>query len=169
VKLTPLLEVPFAVTTMLPVAAPVGTVARIDVGLQPVAVAATPPNVTVLLPWICPKFVPVIVTNEPTGPEVCDNPLMLGPVPGTVNATPLLVFAPTTTITFPVVAPDGTGTLIDVALQLVGIPETPLKFTVLLPCDDPKFLPVIVVAVPTAPEVGEMLVMLGAAVPTSNP
>jgi hypothetical protein len=113
--------------------------------------------------------VPVIVTDEPTGPEVCDNPLMLGPVPGTVNATPLLVFAPTTTTTFPVVAPDGTGTLIDVALQLVGIPETPLKFTVLLPCDDPKFLPVIVVAVPTAPEVGEMLVMLGAAVPTSNP
>jgi hypothetical protein len=68
-----------------------------------------------------------------------------------------------------VVAPAGTGTLIDVALQLVGIPDAPVKFTVLLPCDEPKLLPVIVTAVPTAPEVGEMFVMLGVAVPTSNP
>ena len=50
IKLTPLLAVPFTVTTTVPVAAPEGTAATIEVGLQPMAVAAKPPNVTVLLP-----------------------------------------------------------------------------------------------------------------------
>jgi len=48
-----------------------------------------------------------------------------------------------------------------VALQLVGVPATPLNFTVLVPCVVPKFAPVIVTDVPTGPDVGLMLVMLG--------
>jgi len=38
----------------------------------------------------------------------------------------------------------------------------PLNLTVLLPWVDPKFAPVIVTAAPTAPVVGERLVILGA-------
>ena len=49
-----------------------------------------------------------------------------------------------------------------VALQLVGVAPVPLNVTVLLPCVEPKFVPVIVTEVPTGPEVGDKLVMLGA-------
>jgi hypothetical protein len=37
---------------------------------QVVGVAAVPLNLTVLLPCVAPKFVPVIVTTVPTGPLV---------------------------------------------------------------------------------------------------
>jgi hypothetical protein len=68
------------------------------------------------------------------------------------------------TTTFPVVAPLGTGTTILVALQLVTVAVVPLNFTVLLPCVDPKVVPVIVTEAPTAPEVGDRLVILGTTV-----
>jgi hypothetical protein len=38
----------------------------------------------------------------------------------------------------------------------------PLNLTVLLPCVAPKFAPAIVTDVPTKPDVGDKLVMLGA-------
>jgi hypothetical protein len=43
-----------------------------------VGVAAVPLNVTVLVPGVEPKFVPVIVTGVPTGPEAGDRPVMVG-------------------------------------------------------------------------------------------
>ena len=52
---------------------------------------------------------------------------------GTVKATPLLAEPPTVTITFPVVAPLGTGATIEAELQLVGAASVPLKVTVLVP------------------------------------
>src|SRR6267378_2617410 len=73
VKLTPLLATPPTVTTTLPVVAPVGTGTTMLVALQLVGVAAVPLNVTVLVPCVAPKFVPVIVTDVPTGPEVGDR------------------------------------------------------------------------------------------------
>ena len=75
----------------------------------------------------------------------------------------MLATPPTVTTTFPVVAPLGTGTTMLVALQLVGVAAVPLNFTVLVPCVAPKFVPVIVTDVPTGPDVGDKLVMLGAA------
>jgi hypothetical protein len=54
-----------------------------------------------------------------------------------------------------------------VALQLVAAAVVPLKFTVLVPCVAPKFVPVIVTAVPTAPDVGDKLATVGAAARTS--
>ena len=66
VNATPLLFTPLAFTTTLPVVAPAGTVATIDVVLQlPIVIAVVPLNFTVLLPWVAPKFVPVIVTDDP--------------------------------------------------------------------------------------------------------
>ena len=87
---------------------------------------------------------------------------------GTVKFTPLLAAPFTMTTTFPVVAPVGTNVAMLVAPQLVTVAVVPLNFTVLVPCGDPKFVPVIVTAVPTGPDVGERLVMLGY-VPTPLP
>ena len=77
----------------------------------------------------------------------------------TVNETPLLAVPPTVTTTFPVVAPLGTGAKIEVALQLVGVAVVPLNLTVLDPCVEPKAVPLIVTEVPTAPVVGDRLLM----------
>ncbi len=66
---TPLLEVPATVTTTFPVVAPLGTGTTMLVEVQVVAVPATVLNVTVLDPWLEPKFVPVTVTEVPNGPE----------------------------------------------------------------------------------------------------
>src|SRR6266568_2512889 len=165
VNVMPLLVVPLTVTTTLPVVAPVGTRATILVVLQLVGVAAVPLNVRVLDPCDDPKFVPVIVTGVPTAPEVGLRLLMVGEeVVATVNVTLLLATPPTVTTTLPVVAPVGTGAAILVALQLVGAAAVPLNVTVLDPCNAPKFVPVMVTEVPTAPEVGLRLAMLGAVV-----
>src|SRR5437667_645342 len=157
---TPLLACPLTVTTTLPVLAPLGTVATMDVALQLVAVALVPLNVTVLVPCVEPKFVPVIVTDVPTAPEVGDSPLMFG-VGSTVKLTPLLGTPLTVTTTLPVLAPLGTVATMDVALQLVAVALVPLNVTVLVPCVEPKFVPVIVTDVPTAPEVGDSPLMFG--------
>ncbi len=163
VKGTPLLATPTTVTTTFPVVAPAGTGATMLVALQLVGVAVVPLKVTVLVPWDAPKFVPVIVTEEPTGPEVGLRPVMFGGGRVTVKITWLLPAPPTTTSTrsFPVGAPVGTGTEILVALQLVGVAVTPLNLTVLVPCEAPKFVPVIVTGVPAGPEVGLKSEMFG--------
>jgi hypothetical protein len=81
----------------------------------------------------------------------------------TVKLTPLLAAPPTVTTTLPVVAPVGTGAAMLVALQFVAVAATPLNVTALVPCVAPKFAPLIVTDVPTAPDVGFRLVMLGTA------
>ena len=141
VKPTPLLFTPLAFTTTLPVVAPVGTVATIDVALQLVIVVAVVPlNVTVLVPCVDPKFDPVIVTDAPTAPEVGDRLVMLG-AGTTVNDIPLLATPLRVTTTLPVVAPVGTVATIAVALQLViVVAVVPLNVTVLVPCVAPKFV-----------------------------
>ena len=157
----PVTDTPLTVTTTVPVVAPVGTGTTIDVFAQLVMVAAVPLNFTV--PWVVPKFVPVIVTEAPTAPEVGDRLVTVG-VAKTVNEVPLLDVPLTVTTTLPVVAPVGTTATIDVLLQLViEVAEVPLNFTVLVPWVDPKFVPVIVTEAPTAPEVGERLDIVGVA------
>ena len=94
---------------------------------------------------------------------VCTNE-MLETVP-TVKFAPLLGMPPTVTTTLPEEALKGTGATMLVALQLVGVATVPLKVTVLVPWEEPKFVPVMVTEVPTGPEVGFKFVMLGAAVP----
>ena len=161
VKTTPLLAIPFTVTITGPVVAPDGTGTAILVALQDVGVAETPLNVTVLVPCVERKFAPVIVTDVPTAPEVGVRVLMIGAGKKTVKFTPLLATPLAFTMTFPVVAPDGTVAEILPAAQLVTEAVAPLKVTLPLPCDDPKLDPEIVTEVPIAPEVGERLVMLG--------
>jgi hypothetical protein len=76
----------------------------------------------------------------------------------TLKLTPLLATPPTVTTTFPVVASGGTGATMLAALQLVGVVTVPLNVTV--PAV-PKLVPVMVTEVPTGPEVGRSVVILG--------
>ena len=100
-----LTAVPPGVTiAILPVFAPVGTVAVICVSESTVKVVAfTPLNVTLVVPV---KLVPVIVTGVPTGPLVG---LKLR-IAGVTRKTLLLVSVPpgVVTVTEPVVALAGT-------------------------------------------------------------
>jgi hypothetical protein len=135
------------------------------VSLQLLGEAAVPLNVTVLVPWVAPKFAPVIVTDVPTGPEIGLRLAMLGGTV-TVKFTPLLATPLIETTTFPVVAPAGTGTTMLVSLQLFGLATVPLNVTtlVLVPTVAPKLVPVIVTTVPTGPDVGFILVIFGGGV-----
>ncbi len=108
-----------------------------------------------------PKFEPLIDTEVPTTPEAGDKLVMLGAAT-TVKDIPLLPTPLSATTTLPVVAPVGTVATIELALQLViDVAAVPLNFTVLVPCVEPKFDPAIVTKAPTAPVVGDRLVMLG--------
>ena len=55
---------------MYPVVAALGTGTTMLVALQLVGVAVVPLKVTVLVPFVEPKFVPVIVTGVPATPDV---------------------------------------------------------------------------------------------------
>ena len=90
---------PATSTVILPVVAPVGTVAVIDVAEEAVIVAVVPLNLTVGEE----KFDPLIVTLVPTAPELGLKPLIVGPVPplpevkvpmGILNALPTAGFTP---------------------------------------------------------------------------
>ena len=160
VKFTPLLFTPLALTITLPVLAPVGTVATMDAALQLVIVAAVFKNFTVPPPCVDPKFVPAIVTEAPTAPVVGERLLILGAAT-TVKVIGLLATPLAFTVTLPDDTPVGTVATMDVAVQLVIVAVVVTNFTEPLPCVEPKLAPVIVTDAPTAPEVGERLVMLG--------
>jgi hypothetical protein len=164
-----LLNPPLVWSTIFPVVAPDGTGTTTLVLLQLVGVATAlfptvPTNVTVLVPCVAPKLVPVIITDVATRPATGLR-LVISGGGITVKGKPLLTRPPTVTMTLPEVAPGGTGTVILVALQAVGDAVVPLNVTVLAPCVAPKLAPVIVTEVPTGPEVGFKLVMLGGRLP----
>src|SRR5436189_4232132 len=162
---TALLVRPPTVTTTFPVVAPVGTGTVMLVALQAVGVASVPWNAIVLVPFVAPKLAPAIVTAVPTGPDVGLRVLIDGGTGTvTVKGTPLLARPPTVTTTVPVVAPLGTGTVMLVALQLVGVARVPLNLTVLAPFVAPKLAPAIVTAVPTGPDAGLSVVIEGGTV-----
>jgi hypothetical protein len=159
-NVTPVLETPATVTTTSPVLAPEGTAVTIVVAFQLLGVADVPLKVTVLEPWLDPKFEPEIVTDAPTPADEGEMLLMMG-FCKTVKELPALASPPAVTTTGPVIAPAGTGVTIDVALQLVGVAAVPLNVTVLAPWDAPKFEPVIVTDVPASADAGTMLVIVG--------
>jgi hypothetical protein len=74
---------------------------------------------------------------------------------GTVKNILLLGIPPTVTTTGPFDAPEGTGTTMELVLQLVGVAMRPLKVTVLLPRVAPKLVPESITDVPTGPDGGD--------------
>ena len=137
---SPLLGTLSTVTTTFPVVVPAGTVVVRLVAVQLVTVAAIPLNATVLVPCVDPKFVPVMVTAAPTAPDVGFRLVIVGGGV-TMKVTPSLATSSRVTTTFPVVAPAGTVVAKLVADQLVTVAIVPLNVTVLVPCEDPKFVP----------------------------
>jgi hypothetical protein len=94
---------------MRPVVAPVGTVVTIWVAVFDVIVAVVPLNFTEVAPV---KFVPVMVTEVPTGPEVGVNDVMVGlaQLPPTVKVPTLWADGTLlVTVSVPVAAPAGTA------------------------------------------------------------
>lgn len=73
-----MLAKPPTVTTTEPVVAPAGTVVVMVVALQAVAVALVPLKLTELLPCVEPKFVPAILMDAPTAPELGVRLVMVG-------------------------------------------------------------------------------------------
>jgi len=132
VKGTALLDTPLRDTITSPLVAPDGTDTRIEVSLQLEGVAATPLKVTVLNVLDGPKLLPLSVTGAPMCAEVGDKLAKLGVEP-TANRATLLLTPPTVTHTFPVVAPLGTETTMELSLQLVGLAVKFPKLTVLVP------------------------------------
>src|SRR5262249_59498455 len=110
---------PPKVPTSWPVVAPAGTGTATLVADHDVGVAVVPLNVTVLVPCVAPKVVPVIVTAVATGPLVGETLVIVGGTV-TVNETPLLTCPPAVTTTLPVDANAGTGTTMLGADQLVA-------------------------------------------------
>jgi hypothetical protein len=143
------------VTVMGPVVAPAGTVAVIWVLLLTVKVAGTPLKRTLVVPV---KFVPVMVTEVPTGPTVGEKSVMVGAKVTTKSVLLVAVPAGLVTLMGPVVAPPGTVAVICVLLLTVKAAAMPLKRTSVVPA---KFVPVMVTEAPTGPEVGEKLEIVG--------
>ncbi len=157
VKLVVLVAVPpGAVTEIRPVVAPAGTVAVILVEELTTKDAVTLLKRTTVAPV---KFVPVIVTEVPTRPEVGENEVMVGAAT-TVNLVEL-VAVPFRLVTEigPELAPGGTVAVICVDEFTVKDAEVLLNLT---PVTLVKFVPKMLTEVPTAPLVGENAVTLGA-------
>lgn len=76
----PALVAPATVTETLPVLAPAGSTAVILFAFHEVILATIPLNATVPVPCVAPKWEPLITTEEPTGPELGERPLTMGPV-----------------------------------------------------------------------------------------
>jgi len=158
---------PFTVTEMVPEVAPAGTVTVSWVAVAAVTVANMPLNLTVLSAAVVLKLVPVMVIVVPTPPVAGVKLVMVGAVAElafTVKSVEEVVGFPSTiTVILPVVAPVGTVTVSSVAVAAVTVAAVPLNCTVLLPAVVLKLVPLIITVVPTAPLVGEKLVIVGIA------
>jgi hypothetical protein len=157
VKFAVLVPVPLGVVTLiLPVVAPVGTVAVICVAEFTVNdVALVVLNFTELVVKVGAvplKFVPVIVTDVPTGPNSGVNEVIVGAFTVKLVA---LVRCPATVYTWigPVVAPAGTTAVTEVALEVVGV--TRLEVLKRTWVGAVVKVPLIVTVEPTKPLAGE--------------
>ncbi len=162
VKFATLVAVPPGVVTeIFPVVAPVGTVAVICVAESTWnVVALVVLNFTKLVvkfaPLIVPlKFVPVILTDVPTGPKVGVNEVIVGAGTGVTVKLVALVFCPAAVYTWigPVVAPAGTTAVAPVVLGFVGV--TRLEVLKRTPVTVELNVPLIVTVEPTMPLAGE--------------
>ena len=114
------------------------------------------------------KFVPVMVMAAPIAPLVGVKLSRVG-VARTVKDPALVpVSTPTVTEIVPVEAPVGTVVVIDVVVEAVTTDGIPLKFTVLSPGVELKFVPVIITVVLSAPLVGLKLSTVGVCAQLTN-
>ena len=146
------------VTEMVPLVAEFGTVAETWSSSVTLNDALLPLNFTAVAPV---NPVPVLPTFAPIGPEVGVKLAIVGGGKLTVKFVVEVAVPPgVVTVIFPVTAPAGTLVAICVALVTVNVAAFPATTTLLTPV---KFVPVIVMAAPTAPLAGEKLEIVGKA------
>ena len=155
---------PATVTVMVPVVAPDGTDVVIDVAVLAVTVDVAPLNITVLPEGVVLKFVPVMMTEVPDGPDEGVKPVIVGntdaPIVKSFTLNAVMQFVVTEIL--PVAVPDGTLVVMLVVVLAVTTAVIPLKkFTTLFAGTVLKFVPVIVTAVPIPPEAGVKELMEG--------
>lgn len=151
---------PGVVTEIVPVFAPLGTVADICVAELTVNDAFLPPNRTLDAPA---KFVPVTVTCVPAGPFGGLKPLIVG-TPTSVKLFPLTATPPgAVTEIGPVLAFAGTVAMIFMPLNL-KMALAPLNATCVAPF---KLLPLMVTAVPAPPLAGVKPLIVGEGLETT--
>lgn len=156
-----LVEAKLNSTEIGPVVASTGTVVVRLVAVAAVTVAWMPLNFTRLSSGIELKSVPIIVTVVPSMPTVGVNPIIVKDGI-TVKLLVLEIVTPfTVTEIFPEVAPSGTVTVMLDAVEAVVIAGTPLKLTILSDGVVLKFVPSIVIVVPTVALDGLNEVMVG--------
>ena len=102
----------------------------------------------------------MITTEEPNGPEAGERPVTVA-ASITVNCALLLVAPPTVTVTGPLVAVEGTVTLMLVLLHEVTVGVIPLKLTWLLLWLVPKSVPLIITEPPRGAAGGARLEITG--------
>jgi hypothetical protein len=110
-----------------------------------------------LLPWVAPKFWPVIVVFAPSAAGCGEMPSIWGCA---VKLIPSLTAPPTVITRGPEVAEAGTEVAMEVLLHEMTVAVAPLNVTVLPPCVVPNPVPVIVTGFPVFPEVGMTAVTL---------
>ena len=119
-------------------------------------VALLPLNFTSVAPV---NPVPVMLTLAPVGPEVGEKLTIVGGGGFTVKFVAEMAVPPgVVTVIFPVTAPAGTIVVICVALDMVKAADSPATTTLVAPV---RFVPMIVMATPTAPLEGEKLEIVG--------
>jgi hypothetical protein len=157
----------FAVTEILPLAAPGGTVVVMLVAVDAVTVAAVPLKLAELFDGVVLKLVPVMVTVVPTSPLAGAKPVMVGGGITTVKSEVLMAVREfTVTEILPVEAPGGTVVVMLAEVDAVTVAAVPLKATVLFAGVVLKLVPVIVTIAPTTSLAGAKPVMVGAGVIT---
>ena len=158
VKSDALVAVPVAVVSViLPVVAPLGTVAVTLPSFTKAKDADVPLNRTLLTPV---KWFPLIVTVAPIAPLDGENPLMVGALLELTVKFAALVVVPDVVVSwiFPVVAPEGTVVVTCASDWKLNVAEVPLNLTLLTPV---KPVPVMVTEVPGGPVDGENPLITG--------
>jgi len=158
-KLAVLAAVPPAVATLIvPVAAPAGTAAVMDVSLPTEKVVAVVPlNMTAVAPV---KPVPVRITEVATPPRAGAKLAITGAGITVKTVEAVQVPLGVVTLILPVVAPAGTIAVMEVALTTENFAAAmPLKETAVAPVNE---VPVIVTMVPTPLLAGVKLLTVGA-------
>src|SRR5260370_6878226 len=101
-----------------------------------------------LLPWVAPKFSPVIVILAYKAVGLGEMPVICG---GAVKFTPSLGAPPTVTTRGPDVAASGTEVTLDVFVHQVPVALLPLNFTLLSPLRPPQPQPLTITISPVLP------------------
>lgn len=149
------------VTLIFPVVAPAGTVTVRELTVAAVTVAAWELNLTIFSEGVLLKFFPTMVIDTPGKPLEGSILVISGELNMVKSVSEVAVFPSTRTVILPVVAVEGTVTVIVVGVTEVTVEGISLNLTILFDAVGLKLVPVITTVVPTVPFNGAKLAIVG--------